>query len=185
VRARRAGRRGSAHYTDLSVVAGTTYYYVVSAINTVGTSSSEGLDSAPASATPPNDYNAWINNPAQGLTVGENDGPLMDPDEDGLVNLLEFILSSPPNNSNSTAIPTIAKEETQWVFAYPRNDASIPPATIQVVQYSSNLSDWSDITIPATSSGNVTVTPGSPSDQIRVFIPNTGEKVFARLKATP
>ena len=60
----------------------------------------------------------------------------------------------------------------------------MPPATIQVVQYGSDLSGWTDITIPATSSGAVTITPGSPADHVRVVIPNNGGKIFARLKVT-
>ena len=72
----------------------------------------------------------------------------------------------------------------QWVFEYDRNDDSLPPATTQVVQYGNDLSGWTDITIPATSSGTVTVTPGTPTDHVRVVIPNLGGKVFARLKVT-
>lgn len=133
--------------------------------------------------TPP--FNQWASTPGLGLSSGVNDNPLMDPDGDSLPNLLEFILSSEPMNPASATIPVIQKQSNQWVFEYARNDASLPPATTQIVQYSEDLTNWTDITIPATSSGNVNITPGSPSDQIRVTIPDNGNKVFVRLKAVP
>jgi hypothetical protein len=36
----------------------------------------------------------------------------------------------------------------------------------------------------AASSGAFTITPGTPTDQVRVVIPNLDGKVFARLKVT-
>jgi hypothetical protein len=86
--------------------------------------------------------------------------------------------------SSTTVLPEIAKDGAQWIFEYDRNDDSLPPATTQVVQYGDNLTGWTDITIPATSAGAVTITPGTPTDHVRVVIPNLGGKVFARLKAS-
>lgn len=171
-------------YNDLSVTAGAPYYYVVSAVNTAGMSSSEGLDSNEASAAAQGGYAAWAANPAQGLTAGVNDGPLMDPDFDGMKNLLEFVLGTPPMVPSVSSLPTLKQDAGQWVFEYDRNDDSLPPATTQMVQYGSDLSGWSEIAIPAASSGGVTVTPGSPADHVRVVIPNIGGKVFARLKVS-
>jgi hypothetical protein len=109
---------------------------------------------------------------------------MQDPDYDGISNFLEFVLRTAPMTPSTTALPAIQQDGGQWVFEYDRNDDSLPPATTQVVQYGSDLSDWTDITIPATSSGAVTITPGMPTDHVRVVIPNSGGKVFARLKAS-
>lgn len=171
-------------FTDLAVVAGTPYFYVVSAVSTVGTSSSEGLDSTEAGATPLGGYAAWAADPALGLTAGVNDGPLLDPDFDALTNLLEFVLNSPPMTPSRAVLPTLRQDAGQWVFEYERNDESLPPATNQVVQYGVELSEWTDIAIPATGSGAVTITPGTPVDHVRVVIPNLGGRVFARLMVT-
>ncbi len=171
-------------YTDVSVVGGTPYFYVVSAVNTVGNSSNEGLDSSQATATPIGSYAAWAANAARGFTAGVNDGPLMDPDHDGIPNILEFVLSTAPMTASPAGLPTLKQTAGQWAFEYDRNDESLPPATNQVVQYGSNLTGWTEVTVPATSSGAVTITPGTPADHVRVVIPNTGSNGFVRLKVT-
>ena len=55
-------------------------------------------------------------------------------------------------------------------------------ATTQVVEYGDSLTGWTPVSIPATSSGAVTITPGSPSDHVKVTLPNPGTKLFVRLK---
>jgi hypothetical protein len=129
-------------------------------------------------------YQTWATNPAQGLTTGVNDGPMMDPDNDGLENILEFVLRTAPITPSAASLPVIQQNGAQWIFEYDRNDDSQPPATTQIVQYGSDLTGWTDTTIPATSAGAVTITPGTPTDHVRVVIPSSGGKVFARLKAS-
>jgi hypothetical protein len=53
-----------------------------------------------------------------------------------------------------------------------------------VVEYGSDLSGWTAVTIPATSADAVTIIPGSPSDHVSVTIPDLGVTGFARLKVT-
>ena len=127
-------------------------------------------------------YEIWAANAAQGLTAGVNDGPLMDPDFDGVENILEFVLRTAPMTPSTTALPAIQQDGGQWTFEYDRNDDSLPPATTQVVEYSDSLTGWTPVSIPATSSGAVTITPGSPSDHVKVTLPNPGTKLFVRLK---
>lgn len=127
-------------------------------------------------------YENWAANAAQGLTAGVNDGPLMDPDFDGVENLLEFVLRTAPMTPSTTALPAIQQDGGQWTFEYDRNDDSLPPATTQVVEYGDSLTGWTPVSIPATSSGAVTITPGSPSDHVKVTLPNPGTKLFVRLK---
>ncbi len=46
------------------------------------------------------------------------------------------------------------------------------------------LMNWTEVPIPLTSSGIVTITPGSPSDHVSVAIPDLGVTVFARLNVS-
>ncbi len=132
----------------------------------------------------PSPYSAWASAPAQGLTAGVNDGPLDDPERDGVCNLLEFVLGGAPMVSSRTVLPTLTPSGNNWLFEYNRSDLSLPPATTQVVEYGSELTGWTPVTIPATSAGIVTITPGSPSDHVTVTIPSPGAKGFVRLKVT-
>jgi len=133
----------------------------------------------------PSSFSAWAADPAQGLTAGVNDGPLQDPDHDGIVNLMEFTLGGAPMVASSSILPKLTQATGgDWAFEYDRSDLSLAPATTQVVEYGSDLTGWTLVTIPASTSGIVTITPGSPSDHVKVIIPNPGAKVFARLKVT-
>ena len=79
------------------------------------------------SVTPQSAFQQWAANPAQGLTAGVNDGPLMDPDFDGIPNLLEFVLSTGPKTPSTAAVPTLKQDAGQWVFEYDRNDRLAVP----------------------------------------------------------
>jgi autotransporter-associated beta strand protein len=132
----------------------------------------------------PASFTSWASNPAQGLTTGVNDGPLDDPDRDGIYNLMEFTLGGAPMTSSQAILPKLANSGGNWVFEYDRSDFSLAPATTQVVEYGSNLTGWTPVTIPATTAGIVTITPGSPSDHVKVTLPASGNQVFARLKVS-
>ena len=121
---------------------------------------------------------------ALGLTAGVNDGPLLDPEKDGNVNLLEFVLGGAPLVSSQTILPKLIKTGAVWTFEYDRSDISLSPATVQVVEYGNDLIGWTPITIPTTSAGSVAITPGSPADHVVVTLPNLGGKVMVRLKVT-
>ena len=171
---------GTTSYTDSTATNGTTYYYLVSASNTAG----ESADSNQASATPNTPYGAWASSATQGLTVG-NDGPLDDPDHDGISNVLEFVLGGAPMAPSQTILPKLTRSGGSWFYEYDRSDLSQPPATIQEVEYGNNLTGWASVTIPLTGAGPVvTITPASPADHVKVAIPNPGTNGFARLKAT-
>ena len=129
-------------------------------------------------------FDAWAADPAQGLTAGVNNGPLDDPDRDGISNLLEFTLGGAPMVSTRTILPTLTRSGSNWVFEYDRSNLSLAPATTQVVEYGSDLVGWTPVPIPTTSAGSVTVTPGSPFDHVTVTIPSSGAKSFVRLKLT-
>jgi hypothetical protein len=52
------------------------------------------------------------------------------------------------------------------------------------VEYGNNLNGWTPVTIPASSAGMVEITPGTPSDRVKVTIPNQGNQIFVRLKVS-
>ena len=128
-------------------------------------------------------YSTWASNPAQGLTAGVNDAALADPDGDGLSNLLEFTLGGAPMVSSQAILPALTKPAGSWLFEYERSDAA-QPSTTQVVEYGSDLTGWTPVTIPTTSAGIVTITPGSPSDHVVVTLPVGGSQQFVRLKVS-
>ena len=131
----------------------------------------------------PSPYATWAAAPAQGLTAGANDGPLHDPERDGISNVLEFILGGAPMASSAAVLPKLTSTLGNWAFEYDRSAASLS-STTQVVEYGSDFSGWTAIPVTAASGGPVTVTPGGATDHIRVAIPAGGGKQFVRLKVT-
>jgi hypothetical protein len=127
-------------------------------------------------------FDSWARDPAQGLTAGLNDGPSDDPNHNGICNLLEFVLGGAPSGGTHTGLPTLTKPTGTWEFAYERSVLSRPPATIQIVEYSSDLTRWTPVVIRETSGGRVTITPGSSSDHVIVTLPDLGTTGFVRLK---
>ncbi|MEI6605775.1 MAG: hypothetical protein WCP35_10730, partial [Verrucomicrobiota bacterium] len=99
-----------------------------------------------------------------------------------ITNLMEFVLGSAPMVASQSKLPTLKSVSGQWLFEYDRNRASLPPATTQVVQYSSDMKNWTDILVTANNSGAVTVTLGSVSDHVAVVIPSINPQTFVRLK---
>lgn len=130
-------------------------------------------------------FAAWTAASAQGLTAGVNDGPLDDPDQDGVVNLLEFALGGSPMSYSPEIQPRLIPGifDNTLTFEYDRNILSIPAT--QVVEYSYNLADWTPVIIPASSGDNVTIINAMGLfDHVIVSIPVQGTQVFARLKVT-
>lgn len=142
---------------------------------------------AASSATPLNQvinlsvFDAWA--VSQGLSLGVNNGPLDDPNQDGVCNLLAFALGASPTSSARDSLPKVTQSAGTCTFEYDRSDASLP-LTTQIVEYGSNLTGWTPINIPATSSGPVTINPGSPSDHVTVTIPVSGSQCFMRLNVS-
>jgi hypothetical protein len=85
--------------------------------------------------------------------------------------------------SSAAIQPTFTNPTADWVFEYNRSDAA-QASTTQVVEYGNDLNGWTPVIIPATSAGIVTITPGSPSDHVKVTIPAIGAQTFVRLKVS-
>jgi hypothetical protein len=130
-------------------------------------------------------YTTWAGAPAQGLTPGTNDGPMEDPDHDGISNIMEFTLGGAPMTPQPSILPDLTTPAAgTWVFEYDRSDLSKPPATTQVVEYGDNLTGWTPLTIPATGTANVMITDQGATDHVKVTLPALGTQGFVRLKVT-
>jgi hypothetical protein len=110
-----------------------------------------------------------------------NDGPLDDPDFDGIHNLMEFVLGGQPMNPLQSILPVMAINGGNIVFEYKRSNAS-SPSIIEEVEYSENLASWTSIPVTPAGGGAVVITPGSPADQVTVTIPVGTGKRFVRLR---
>ena len=125
-------------------------------------------------------FAAWATDPALGLTAGVNDGPLDDPDHDGISNLLEFVLGGSPMVSSQAILPRLTVASGAWVFEYDRSIAA-KSCTFQTVEYGDDLTGWTPVPVPETGGGGVTITPGDTSDHVRVSIPTPGPARYVRL----
>ncbi|BCU77892.1 autotransporter-associated beta strand repeat-containing protein [Luteolibacter sp. LG18] len=130
-------------------------------------------------------YNDWA---TVNFLDGTNNGVAQDPDHDGISNLLEFVLGGNPLAFSSGIAPVELLDGEYLTLHFSRSDQAAAETTL-VVQWSTDMTNWTDIAIGSTSSvdGMVTVTDGSPADTIEVKIPRSNAvngKLFARLKAT-
>ncbi len=132
-------------------------------------------------AVPLSPYESWA--VTEGLTIGNN-GSTQDPDNDGISNMLEFALGGDPLASDTGILPDLDASGANFVFTFNRAVDSVGDVAL-VFESGTDLSDWSNtIVIPATTSGSVTVSPGSPNDAITVTIPKgANTTLFGRLKA--
>jgi autotransporter-associated beta strand protein len=133
---------------------------------------------------PSSGYASWIGGYP---TLGGNAAlPGSDPDQDGLANVLEYVLGGNPTLSSAAVAPTGAVQGDDFVVRYFRSDAS-ESDTQQTVWWSPDLLTWTPVGIPASSAGAVTVQEnGAAADEITVTIPrNGGDRIFTRLEANP
>ena len=137
-----------------------------------------------AAPVPP--YDQWATN--QGLSLGGNDAATIDPDADGIPNILEFVLAGDPLLPDAAILPALSVTGGNVVFTFLRADASESSATL-LAQYGTDLDTWTDVPIGAANSAagavNVTVAENSTAhDTITVVIPRgTAARLFVRLKS--
>jgi autotransporter-associated beta strand protein len=132
-------------------------------------------------------YDSWA--AAKGLTKGVNDGPQQDPNNNGITNLMEYVLNGDPLNGESPAaiLPTENSSGTDFVFDFHRLHDSASDTT-QVFQYGTDLTGWTGIPVTAGVTGGVTVAVTADSatiDHVTVTVPKGGnDKLFGRLHVT-
>jgi hypothetical protein len=115
--------------------------------------------------------------------------PNADPDNDGLTNLMEFILNGNPGTADTSVAPKLNASGTDFVFSFNRRDDSEASSTV-LFQYSSDLTNWNDVTVGASGgvvgAASIAVAEnGADPDAISVTLPKTtagGGKLFGRLK---
>jgi autotransporter-associated beta strand protein len=125
-----------------------------------------------------------------------NTAPGVDFDNDGLSNLLEFVLGGDPTISQAGIAPSVSTSGTDLVVTFKRSDASeLAPAVAVKVQLSTDLTfstPAQDIVIgPASDPGPIapsgasyTVSNSGGLDTIQVTIPQGSDpKKFARVQA--
>ena len=131
----------------------------------------------------------WIT--GTGLT-GPEAAPAADPDNDGLPNLVEFVLGGEPNPVNPTAAsnalaPTITQEPSHLVFTYRRSNlAANAPGLMIRLEHGSTLAAWSGavhgqngVTISTINDG---FSPGIDRVEVRMPRPQPeSAPIFARL----
>lgn len=174
-----------AEYTNLTgkpefgTVSGLPSGYSIDYAYNSGTQIALVADSVPG-------YLAWI----AGFPVGSENQSGDDPDNDGIENLLEFVLNGDPTTSDPSIFPTLDSSGSTFVFAFDRRDDSLSPETTLTFQYATDLSNWTDVVVAPESgtvgAATITVTDGSPVDRISISIPKAeagpGGKLFGRLE---
>ena len=116
--------------------------------------------------------------------VAPDNAPTADPDNDGIDNLVEYVLQNgDPSVSTTGILPTLDASGANFVFTYYRRAAAT--GTTQVFQYSPDLgvTPWIPVAIPGS---GVTVTPNDPSpgiDKVEIIVAKgANTKLFGRLQ---
>ena len=110
-----------------------------------------------------------------------------DPELDGIANIVEYVLNGAADVSSTAILPEASPSGDTLVFSFVRR-AESKSDTTQILQYGSDLESWTDVVIPASTAGNVQITPDTPSaglETVVVTIPAAEQSaLFARLKVT-
>jgi len=133
------------------------------------------------SATATDSYLNWINATWPGLPDKTPNG---DPDNDGIPNILEYVLQDgDPSAPSSAHLPEACASESNFRFTFHRRNASTADTT-QIFQYGTDLIAWTNV--PILPGGSVTITPNTPTagiDEIVITVPRgNNERLFGRLK---
>ncbi len=133
-------------------------------------------------------FTAWIDATWPSLSDKTATG---DPDNDGMENLLEFVLNGNPSIADSSIMPDIVVTPTHFEFTFQRRDDSAAPETTQTFQWGTTLATWpGNIVIPSTAGtvgvAEVLVTDASPADTVTIRIPKSEAgadgKLFGRIQ---
>jgi autotransporter-associated beta strand protein len=142
-------------------------------------------------------YETWAGGNFTNAFTGNNTAPEVDYDNDGLKNLLEFVLNGDPTVSdNPSPTPALTVTGTDFVFSFNRRDDSVAETTV-LFEYGNDLATWSNatvsagnstFTINATLNGTITVNSNNATtDAVSITIPKAASstgKLFGRLNAT-
>ena len=125
-------------------------------------------------------YAAWA--ASKGLTPPDAD-KADDKENDGIDNVLEWVLGGDPLVSDTSILPTSTQSGSNLTFSFNRADSTLGAVAL-TLQYGDDLTGWTDVTVPAASLGIFTVTDNGATDLVVATIPVGAAPVkFARLKA--
>jgi hypothetical protein len=114
-----------------------------------------------------------------GSTQNTGDGAnTSDPDKDGLPNLIEFLLGTLPNDAASTSPITTQLASGELSLTYTRVISTLSDVT-PTVEWSDDLIEWSTVGVNAS-----VVTNTATTETIKAVIPQSGNTLFLRLRAT-
>jgi autotransporter-associated beta strand protein len=182
-----AGTPAAGTYTLLNAGSLTTLPTTINkptlAPGTTWTVTNPGDNSLVLTVTTASGFATWIGGFNPPLSDPNDRLPGADPDNDGISNLMEYVLyQGDPTVSSPAILPTAATPGSNLVFTFYRRNESTTDTT-QTFQYGSDLSGWTDLAIPG--GAGVVVTPDTPSsgiDKVEVTITRTGNpKLFGRL----
>jgi len=135
-------------------------------------------------------FGTWAASKGLDGTLGHENGPLDDPNHNGISNVLEYVLNGEPLNAESTTdiLPTLDASGSDFVFTFVRR-AESDADTTQIFEYGSNLSGWTDLRISAPTNAAVFLFQpdgGTPNLQtVVVSVPKGANTVmFGRLKVS-
>ena len=115
--------------------------------------------------------------------VSPDNQPGADPDDDGIANLLEYVLEGgDPSVSSADILPTLDASGANFVFTYLRRAAAT--GTTQTFQYGTDLSGWTDVAIPG-GAGVVVTDLGGGIDEVEITVAKgVNSKLFGRLQVS-
>lgn len=124
-------------------------------------------------------YATWSGSGGHNLSGGPN----ADDDNDGIANLLEYVLGGDPLTPSNGILPTATTSAGNLVFTF-RRISSTTADTTQVFQHSTDLADWTDV--PLAASNAVAILPNTPhagTDTVTITVPEgTSLQRFGRIK---
>ena len=109
--------------------------------------------------------------------------PLTDYDNDGLSNLLEYVLGGSPIANQDTAVPTVSQDATHMIFTYNRSDISTATGNDVTIkaEYAADLSgSWTEA-VNGTASVVIEEDTSADPDVVTVKVPLAGTEQFIRL----
>jgi hypothetical protein len=119
-----------------------------------------------------------------GLNPLTNGAPDADPDGDGVVNALEFILGGNPTVADRDIMPTAELNGSTWTFSFYRRTAALADFAI-VVETSGELTGWAAAVHGQNGVTIATAPVDAEGELVVVTMPATGSRMFARIRATP
>ena len=158
----------------------TTYYFTfcaTTAANTVWAATPGALTTQASNLLSPA-YRNWSADPGQGLVTGVNDGPLDDPDHDGMTNFAEFAFALNPSDGSSLNPIAQPPDRASGKFKYTRHtDTGL---SYQVLT-STDMITWT----PDPGATEEAVTTNGVVQTVTVHVSATplNGKLFVRVKA--